>query len=71
MKCEAVLYIVDKKTRCFHREELGGYEENHTRRMSKVERVFDFMITGKDKHYKQAKIDLKNGIRVYRVIGNL
>ena len=68
MMIKAALYTVDKKTRKFTREELGGYEEKQARRMSKVERVFDFMITKKDKHHAMAMLDIRKGISVYRII---
>jgi len=68
MMISATLYTVDKKTRKFTREEFGKHEENHIKRMSRVERVFDFMITGKDKHHAQAALDIKKGLSVYRII---
>ena len=61
----AILYTVDKVTRNHTREVLP---ENQIRKMKRSERVFDFMITGRESHHDWMKSDIEDGLAVYRII---
>jgi len=61
----AILYTINKRTRAYEREELP---EKRIRKMHKVERVYDFMLTGNDYHHPAALTDIQDGLAVYRII---
>ena len=62
---KAILYTINKRTREYSREELS---EKRIRSMRGVERLFDFMMTGKDAHHQAALTDIQDGLAVYRII---
>ena len=61
----AILYTINKRTREYSREELS---EKRIRSMRGIERLFDFMITGRDSHHQPAPTDIQDGFAVYRII---
>lgn len=61
----AILFLVDRRTRKFTTEELP---ENQIRKMNRVERMFDFMLKGKDDYLGDAAIFMIDGFAVYRII---
>lgn len=65
MESIAILFSVNKRTREFTIEELP---EKQIRGMNRVERMFDFMLTGNDDYLDKVATYMNDGFAVYRII---